>query len=46
MRNRRRPDSPSWLDRGARVAFTFIILNLASVLALASVVFRMKVWRR
>jgi len=41
-----RPLGRSWLDRAARVAFTFILLNAAAVEALAAVVLRTKVWRQ
>jgi hypothetical protein len=36
---------PSALDRLARIAFTFVLMNCAAVMALASLVFRRKVWR-
>ena len=36
---------PSLLDRAARVAFTFVVMNSAAVVALVSILFRRKVWR-
>jgi hypothetical protein len=33
------------IDRAARVAYTFVVMNGAAVLALLSIVFRRKVWR-
>jgi hypothetical protein len=40
------PHGRSWLDRTARIAFTFILLNVAAVAALAAVGLRTKVWRQ
>ena len=39
------PRRPTLLDRAGRIAFTFVLMNSAAVLALVSVVFRRKVWR-
>jgi cellulose synthase/poly-beta-1,6-N-acetylglucosamine synthase-like glycosyltransferase len=41
-----RPHGGDWLDRTARIAFTFIRLNVAAVAALAAVALRTKVWRQ
>jgi hypothetical protein len=38
-------DRPSLLDRAARIAFTFVVMNTAAVAALVSILFRKKVWR-
>jgi hypothetical protein len=35
----------SLLERTARVAFAFVIMNWSAVAGLAAVVFRKKVWR-
>jgi hypothetical protein len=43
MRNR--TDRPSLLDRAARIAFAFVVMNTAAVLGLLSILLRRKVWR-
>jgi hypothetical protein len=41
----RSPGPQALLDRAGRIAFTFVLMNSAAVMALVSVVFRRKVWR-
>lgn len=36
---------PSPLERAARVALAFVVMNAAAVVALVSVLFRKRVWR-
>ena len=45
MLDRPAPAAPSLLDRAARIAFTFVVMNSAAVSALVCVVLRRKVWR-
>ena len=40
-----RPSPRSPVERAARIAFTFLMLNCAAVLGLWSVLTRKKVWR-
>jgi hypothetical protein len=37
--------TPSLLDRAARVAFTFVVMNYAAVAGLVAWVLRKRVWR-
>lgn len=39
------PRTRSLLDRAARIAYTFVVMNGAAVSALACALFRRKVWR-
>jgi hypothetical protein len=45
MRNREHPRHRSLVDRLARVAFTFVVLNCSAVVGLVSALARRKVWR-
>ena len=45
MRNVRHARRRSLVDRLARVAFTFVVLNYSAVVGLASALARRKVWR-
>jgi hypothetical protein len=44
MRNRPSPRQ-SLVQRAARIAFTFVMMNAAAVAALGAVLLRKKVWR-
>ena len=44
MRDRRRAQR-SLLDRAAKVAFTFVVMNTAAVAGLVAAFFSRKVWR-
>jgi hypothetical protein len=46
MRKAPRLRRGSWLERAARVAFAFVVLNASAVEALLVVLFKRKVWRR
>ncbi|HJZ74194.1 MAG TPA: hypothetical protein VKE51_20785 [Vicinamibacterales bacterium] len=45
MPERRSPGRSSLVDRMARVAFTFIVMNCSAVVGLVSALARRKVWR-
>jgi hypothetical protein len=45
MPDRRSPRAFSVVDRIARVAFTFIVMNCSAVVGLVSALARRKVWR-
>lgn len=45
MRERAAFQPRSLLDRAARIAFTFVMMNAAAVVALGCAIFRRKVWR-
>ena len=40
-----RTGEPSILNRLARIAYAFVIMNTAAVMAAFAVIFRRKVWR-
>jgi hypothetical protein len=44
MSDRKRPQR-SALERAARIAFTFVVMNVCAVTGLLAVTFRRKVWR-
>jgi hypothetical protein len=41
----RRGARPSLVDRVARIAYTFLVMNCSAVAGLAAVMFRRRVWR-
>jgi len=45
MRSTSAGNRPSLLDRAARVAFTFVVMNSAAMVALIAAIARRKVWR-
>jgi hypothetical protein len=45
MPDHRAPRRPSLIDRAARVAFTFVVMNCAAVAGVVSALARRKVWR-
>lgn len=45
MSDRSRPRRPSVVQRAARIAYTFVVMNVAAVAGLVAVAFRRKVWR-
>jgi hypothetical protein len=45
MPDRRSSRAASFVDRIARVAFTFIVMNCSAVVGLISALTRRKVWR-
>jgi hypothetical protein len=45
MRDRAAFHPRTLLDRAARIAFTFVLMNAAAVAALGCALFRRKVWR-
>jgi hypothetical protein len=45
MPDRRLPRHGSLVERVARVAYTFIVMNCSAVIGVASALMRRKVWR-